>query len=77
LLNDRFQRFGLSPNELEVYLHPVEEDEKLYGFDPNYRNRDIRLWRDDEDTMGRWKAADILYSFPEEYKVGIIALTYS
>ncbi|CAG0923190.1 unnamed protein product, partial [Notodromas monacha] len=66
---ERFQRYGLSPNELEVYLHPVEEDERIFGFDPNYRNRDIRLWLDSEDTMGKWKAADILYSFPEQYKI--------
>ena len=59
---------GLSADRLRVLLHPVDLDT-----DPDTPNfsSDVVLATLIDDTMGVWKDAQVMYTYPEEHTVGL------
>ena len=66
---------GLSADRLRVLLHPVnldevEEEEEPEGRDkPLNFNNDVVLATLIDNTLGTWKEAQVLYTYPEEHTV--------
>ena len=57
---------GLSADRLRILLHPVNLDQDPEA--PNFNN-DVVLATLIDDTLGEWKAAQVLYTYPEEHTV--------
>ena len=60
---------GLSADRLRVLLHPVHLDEDPEA--PNFNN-DVVLATLIDDTLGNWKYAQVLYTYPEDHTVIVI-----
>ena len=62
---------GLSADRLRVLLHPIDQGDDQDT--PDFSN-DVVLATLVDDTMGEWRDAQVMYSYPEEHTVRILSV---